>query len=355
MSATQLEDLILLVGPEIFKQYHIREPIDVAERLSITLRYLASGDSITSISYQYLIGLTTATNIISETCQAIWNNLLPIVLPGECSETEWLEIAKGFEDKWNFPHCIGAIDGKHIIIEGQPNAGSSYFNYKGSHSIVLLAICDSNYIFKFVDIGAYGRRSDGGIFKESVFGQKFENNEMKIPKPTPISNNEENFPYIIVGDEAFPLKTYLLRPYPGKQNVEYDKRVFNYRLSRARRTIENSFGILANRWRIFRKPIILKVEKTIKIVQATVCLHNWLRMADLNGNEKVPYITPESVDREDETSIIQGSWRADMQSGMTDITRLGNNFSTRQAVEIREKFLHYFNNDGAVDWQYLYV
>lgn len=178
---------------------------------------------------------------------------------------------------------------------------------------------------------------------------------MKIPKPTLISNNEENFPYIIVGDEAFPLKTYLLRPYPGKQNVEYDKRVFNYRLSRARRTIENSFGILANRWRIFRKPIILKVEKTIKIVQATVCLHNWLRMADLNGNEKVPYITPESVDREDETSIIPGSWRADMQSGMTDIPRLGNNFSTRQAVEIREKFLHYFNNDGAVDWQYLYV
>jgi len=78
-------------------------------------------------------------------------------------------------------------------------------------------------------------------------------------------------------------------------------------------------------------------------------------MADLNGNEKVPYITPESVDREDETSIIPGSWRADMQSGMTDITRLGNNFSTRQAVEIREKFLYYFNNDGAVDWQYLYV
>lgn len=137
-----------------------------------------------------------------------------------------------------------------------------------------MAICDSNYIFKFVDIGAYGRRSDGGIFKESIFGQKFENNEMKIPKPTSISNNGENFPYVIVGDEAFPLKSYLLRPYPGKQNVEYDKRVYNYRLSRARRTIENSFGILANRWRIFRKPIILKVEKTMKIVQATVCLHN---------------------------------------------------------------------------------
>lgn len=78
---------------------------------------MASGDSISSISYQYLIGLTTAANIISETCQAIWKNLLPIILPGELSETEWLKIAKDFEDKCNFPHCIGAIDGKHIIIE----------------------------------------------------------------------------------------------------------------------------------------------------------------------------------------------------------------------------------------------
>lgn len=69
---------------------------------------------------------------------------------------------------------------------------------------------------------------------------------MKIPKPAPIYNNED-FPYVIVGDEAFPLKTYLLRPYPGKQNVGNEKRIFNYRLSRARRTIENTFGILANR------------------------------------------------------------------------------------------------------------
>lgn len=78
---------------------------------------MASSDSIASLSYQYLIGLTTAANIIAETCQAIWENLSPIVLPEEISETEWLTIAKDFEEKWNFPHCIGAIDGKHIIIE----------------------------------------------------------------------------------------------------------------------------------------------------------------------------------------------------------------------------------------------
>lgn len=94
-----------------------------------------------------------------------------------------------------------------------------------------------------------------GAMEESsrkAYRQKFENNEMKLSKPASISGNGDNLPYCLVGDEAFPLKTYLLRPYLSKQNAENKKRVFNYRLSRARRTIENSFGILANRWRIFR-------------------------------------------------------------------------------------------------------
>lgn len=80
-------------------------------------KYLASGDSISSICYQYLVGLTTAANIISETCQALWNNLSSIILPADLSEDKWLTIAKNFEAKWNFPHCIGAIDDKHIIIQ----------------------------------------------------------------------------------------------------------------------------------------------------------------------------------------------------------------------------------------------
>ena len=64
--------------------------------------------------------------------------------------------------------------------------------------------------------------------------------------------------YFLVGDEIFPLKAWLLRPYPG--NLTDSQKVFNYQLSRSRRTIENTFGILASRWRIFRRPIKAKVE-----------------------------------------------------------------------------------------------
>lgn len=90
-----------------------------------------------------------------------------------------------------------------------------------------------------------------------------------------------DLPYILVGDEAFPLTEYLMRSYPGK-NLNDDRRNYNYRLSRARRTIENTFGILSSQWRILRRPIDCNVDKTMKLIQALVCLHNWLR---INGED----------------------------------------------------------------------
>jgi len=88
---------------------------------------------------------------------------------------EWTDIATGFYNKWQFPNCTGAIDGKHVIIEALPKSGSTFFNYKGAHSIIFLATCDSEYIFTTVDIGAYGRQSDGGFFARSKLGRALEN------------------------------------------------------------------------------------------------------------------------------------------------------------------------------------
>lgn len=216
-----------------------------------------------------------------------------------------------------------------------------FFNYKSFHSIVLSAICDANYIFRFVDIGAYGRRSDGGIFRSSVFGQKFEAGKMNLPLPAPISDTRPRaLPYCLVGDEAFPLKSYLMRPYPGKSKVALKKRVYNYRLSRARRTIENSFGILANRWRLFRNPIIGHQAHIISYVKGALCLNNWLRINDVKNNNR-------EDNRSEQTTNTPGAFG--------DLTRVGANNSTYEAEKIREEFCSYFNNEGAVDWQYDYV
>jgi len=206
---------------------------------------------------------------------------------------------------------------------------------------VLLAICDAHYQFRFIDIGAYGRRSDGGVFKESQFGQKLEAGEMNLPAAESIFEGGPSVPYCLVGDEAFPLKPYMLRPYPtGKKKLSTEQHVFNYRLSHARRLIENTFGILANTWRIYRKPIIASVGTAMKMVQATICLHNFLRKYEIDDEYSVSRL----LNEETEDVIIQGVF--------SDITKCGTNTSTREAVRVREYFCDYFNNEGAVPWQW---
>jgi hypothetical protein len=91
------------------------------------------------------------------------------------------EIVKDFNIRWNFPNCVGSIDGKHIRIKCLPNSGGQYFNYKQYHSIVLQAAVDTNLKFVTVDIGAYGKQSDGGVFRYSALYQSLETRSLKLP------------------------------------------------------------------------------------------------------------------------------------------------------------------------------
>lgn len=104
---------------------------------------------------------------------------------------------------------------------------------QGTFSIVLLAVVDSDYKFVVVDVGAYGRQSDGGVPKQSVFGQLLEQGRLELPKDQPLPNTTLPAPCVFVGDEDFQLRPDFLRPYPGRR-LDDDKRIFNYRLSRAR-------------------------------------------------------------------------------------------------------------------------
>lgn len=202
-----------------------------------------------------------------------------------------------------------------------------------------------------MDIGTYDRRSDGGIFKDSLMGQSFHNKQMNLPEPEVITSHGQPLPYVLVGDEAFQLSDYLLRPYPGRECLNQEKKIFKYRLSRARRTIENTFGILVSRWRILKRLIICTIEKTTKIVQAVVCLHNWLCLQDIGKDQ---YVLPSMIDQDDlNNDIIPGSWRKCIEnSALCDVTKCGTNNSRSLAKEIREEFCKYFNSEGAVPWQF---
>lgn len=201
----------------------------------------------------------------------------------------------------------------------------------------MLAICDANYCFVLVDIGAEGRQSDGGIFQRSDIGIGFENNLLNVPSPENVSENR-NLPFVLVGDEAFALRKYMMRPFPRK-SLTNEKRIFNYRLSRARRTIESIFGILASRWRIFRKPIIASLPTVDNIIKATICLHNYIMKEELNkivNQQQHLFNTRERFECEAFQSISN-----------LDV----NTFTQRNAVKIRNEFVNYFVNEGAVYWQ----
>lgn len=211
-------------------------------------------------------------------------------------------------------------------------------------------MCDAFYKFTYVDIGAAGRHSDGGIFKSSQFGSALANNSetLNLPPPKPLDNSNTECPFVVVGDEAFPLLKNLMRPYPGRGSegrMETRKAIYNYRLSRCRRTIENAFGVLSSRFRIFRKPIHASRSTVNSIIQATVVLHNFLII-----NYRSSYILPGTVDTDNQT----GNWR-DITQRDTGLLPLSgsssSNTPTLDGSTVRNIFTEYFMNEGSVSWQ----
>jgi len=193
-------------------------------------------------------------------------------------EKDWEKIADDFWKMWNFPNCLGALDGKHVEIFAPPNSGSQYFNYKKTFPINLLALVDANYKFIAVDVVSYGKNSDGGIFANSNLGKALEQYKLHVPKDKNLPGTQCPVPYVILTDEAFPLKTYLLRPYSGSIiNGDLQKQVFNYRLSRATRVSENAFGNLVQKFRIFFRSIKSLPENVDNIILTTCILHNYIK------------------------------------------------------------------------------
>lgn len=146
-------------------------------------------------------------------------------------------MSKDFETTWNFPHCVGAVDGKHIVLQCPINSGSEYINYKGFFIIVLFALVDAGYNFMFVDVGCQGQISDGGVFASTCLYKEMENGTLRIPHPTPLNGRAEKIPYFFLGDEAFAMSENLMKVYAGYHAKGSKQRIFNYRVCRARRVL----------------------------------------------------------------------------------------------------------------------
>ncbi|KAL4153924.1 hypothetical protein QTP88_001757 [Uroleucon formosanum] len=152
----QFNFLLTLVEEKLTLQpsNRIKKPITPAEKLAVTLRYLATGESIRLLSFAFRISHNYLSTIIKNTLAELKIKLLPIFL-SDSKNIDYKQKSAEFSYKWNFTNCILAIDGKHVRIRSPNKSGTLYYNYKDFFSIVLLAMVDENYKFVAVDIGSF--------------------------------------------------------------------------------------------------------------------------------------------------------------------------------------------------------
>jgi len=190
-----------------------------------------------------------------------------------------------------------------------------------------------------VDIGGKGKQCDSTIFQNSELSKRFCHGSFQIPAAKYVMNSHIKLPYVLVADEAFPLTMFMMRPYP-RNNLDIRKKVFNYRLSYARRSVECAFGILTARWRIYGKPIIASISTARKIIQATIVLHNFVM-----STERDLHITQKRY------SNFSKEDRAIISNGIRNLSK--NRFlNAAKAKTIREDFTDFFYEIGALPWQW---
>ena len=149
------------------------------------------------IDHNFRMGFSTVSDIVVEVCAVIWQRLQPIYMSEPTSEI-WENVISGFQNKWQFPNCIGSIDGKHVIFKYPNKTGSNHYCYLHKFSIVLLAIVDADYKFICIDVGAYEKKnSDGGIFEVSSMGQRFASGTFNLPPSRPLLGQHEATPSVV--------------------------------------------------------------------------------------------------------------------------------------------------------------
>lgn len=191
----------------------------------------------------------------------------------------------------------------------------------------------------YVDVGAEGRASDGGIWKKSDLYRDLHDpsNPMNIPEPEVIPGMREPLPYRLVADDAFALNVNLMKPY-GTKGLSQEAHVFNYRLSRSRTCVENTFGVMASKFRLFRREVEMHPEGVEKVVKAACALHNMLRREC-----GTTYMPKKFVDHEDEYfRRVAGGWRAENELDNIQPTTTRN--ASQQARALRDSLRDYFSS-----------
>lgn len=235
-----------------------------------------------------------------------------------------------------------------MVLQAPINSSTDYVYYKGQYGIVLLAVADASYSFIYVDVGCQGQISDGSILKNAGFFSELHAGNMHLPTDNALHGRTKAIPFVFVAGDAFPLQNHIMKPYPSNKEADSRKRIFNYHLHRAHRTVENAFGILSAVFQVLRKPLLLQPEKAKVVVLSCVFLHNFLQKSEMSRNI---YNPPGTFDMENDGEVIGGEWRKEAVkfTSFLPLNKVARK-STMSAQEFRDEFAEYFSTSGCVPW-----
>ena len=240
------------------KDTAMRRPLSVEQRVGITLWCLATPTEYRTIAHLFGVARSTVCEIVHETCNAIVSSLLTTYIAFPSGE-QLDGVVQNFSTKWGLPQSVGAIDGCHIPIAAPLNNHTDYYNRKGFYSMILQGVVDANYRFLDICVGWAGSVHDARVFVHSPLYTKI-TEEQLLPNKTLTVNGIE-VPLFLIGDSAYPLQTWLMKPSPHI-------------------VVENAYGRLKARWRRLMKRNDMHTNHIPTVVAAACILHN---MCEVHG------------------------------------------------------------------------
>ena len=266
------EYLCDLVRADLQKQQtRMRAPISVEERVGLALWRLATGNSYRSCGLQFGYGKSTAKYICNEFERALLR-MKDQFIKFPLTRQEITDKVDEFEETYGIPQIVGAIDGCHIEINAPPRNHEDYYNRKQHYSVILQGIVDCSLKFIHATVGYPGSIHDARVLRLSGLYDMAQNEQI-LSGPTRDINGVEIGP-LLAGNSAYPLTSWLIKPFPDRGRLTPEQRKFNKKFSALRCVVERAFGMLKSRWRIVMKKIEQKTSTLTKTVVASCVLHN---------------------------------------------------------------------------------
>lgn len=272
-----------ILRPNLSRHTRNRQPVPVELCVAVCLWRLGTNLEFRSLSHLFGIGMSTACRIIQDVVTAINVIMKPLYIKMP-SPADLRGITQTFRDKWNFPQVAGAIDGTHISIQAPSDSPADYYNRKGFYSVILQGVVDHRMLFWDINIGWSGKVHDARVFGSSSLYRRGQDGTL-LPGWTETFEGVD-VPLLILGDAAYPLLPWLMKPFPEGRGITEAQTQFNHRLSQARMTVERVFGRLKGRWRCLLKRNDTHITFVSRVISACCVLHNFCELHNEHFDEE---------------------------------------------------------------------